>query len=46
MVMRHPAMRLRRVVCLACVQRAKAEAKRVRREKRLQTNKVAPQPTS
>jgi hypothetical protein len=38
-VMRHPAMRLRRVLCLECVQRAKAETKRVRREKRLQESK-------
>jgi hypothetical protein len=40
-VMRHPAMRLRRVVCLACVQRAKAETKQARREKRVQAEKSA-----
>jgi hypothetical protein len=34
-VMRHPAMRLRRVVCLGCVQKAKSDVKRTRREKRL-----------
>jgi len=32
-VMRHPAMRLRRVVCLGCVKKAKSEVKRARREK-------------
>jgi hypothetical protein len=31
-VMRHPAMRLRRVVCLECVRKAKSEVKRARRE--------------
>jgi hypothetical protein len=32
--MRHPTMRLRRVVCLDCVQKAKSEFKRARWEKR------------
>jgi hypothetical protein len=32
--MRHPTMRLRGVVCLDCVQKAKSELKRARWEKR------------
>ena len=34
-VMRHPAMRLRRIVCLECVQKAKGKLKRIRRQKKL-----------
>jgi hypothetical protein len=34
-VMRHPAMRLRRIACLECVQKAKGKLKRIRRQKRL-----------
>jgi ribosomal protein L44E len=45
-VMRHPAMRLRRVVCLACVQKAKNEVKRNRREKRLSEQRLIAEPAS
>jgi hypothetical protein len=38
-VMRHPAMRLRRVVCLECVQKEKSKVKRARNEKRLAERK-------
>jgi hypothetical protein len=45
-VMRHPAMRLRRVVCLECVQKAKNNVKRVRREKWLVKQRAIPEPAS
>jgi hypothetical protein len=43
MLKRHPAMRLRRVVSLKCVQKAKSEVKRVRREKWLVEQRAIPE---
>src|SRR5437764_11732794 len=39
-VMRHRAMRLRRIVCLECVQKEKSKIKRARNEKRLGARKA------